>query len=172
MCCCASAFGIVLGWTYFSRVKPNDITLAFTFVTGTNWGLQSLWLPHYWKFYQSVFKIKPSHLGHWSEEYTDPLRIWKAFLWEKCLLHWHEEQKEKLLERPMLIMWHEVQLQRQIMMYIKDCFRNPNFSPLAPLYSWKRKWLQGAIWRVCGEDVPTYGQPGAIRSRHKVVSCS
>lgn len=60
MCCCASAFGIVLGWTYFSRVKPNNITLAFTFVTGTYWGLQSLWLPHYWTFYQSVFKIKPT----------------------------------------------------------------------------------------------------------------
>lgn len=45
-----------------------------------------------------------------------------------------------------LIIWHKVQLQRQIMLCFKDFCRNPNFSPLAAFYRWKSMYLQGAIW--------------------------
>lgn len=60
----------------------------------------------------------------------------------------------------MLIIWHKVQLQRQIMIYFKDLFRNPNFSPLAgTIAQVKEKWLQGAIWRVHDEEVPNMQSP-------------
>lgn len=69
----------------------------------------------------------------------------------------------------MLIIWHQVLLQRQILVCFKDFFRNPDHSAPAHLLR-SSKLLPGAIWRFVVREEPNIQPPWESGHGHEVVS--